>query len=270
MIRIKKSKRAPAILGTRGRQATKRLCEQYDASPEDYRNGTRSFTSRDFDSDIYGAPSVKDALQKAQHGKCAFCESKIMHIAYGDVEHFRPKAGYRQHPDSPLARPGYYWLVYEWSNLFFCCQLCNQRFKRNHFPLSDDSPRATCHHDDVRQECPLLVHPELEDPAAFLEFDGEYVRAIGGHPRGEATIRVLGLNRQEIVERRRDVIDRIKVLLELRELMAQRIEADGSREDLRRLAAIDEQLEWYMTDGRSDPAEYAAMIRAAIRARLHS
>ena len=58
-----------------------------------------------------------------------FCESKVSHIAYGDVEHFRPKAGYRQRPEDPLVQPGYYWLAYEWSNLLFCCQLCNQRFK---------------------------------------------------------------------------------------------------------------------------------------------
>ena len=54
--------------------------------------------------------SVKDALREAQHGKCAFCESKISHIAHGDVEHFRPKAGYRQNPEDPLVQPGYYWL----------------------------------------------------------------------------------------------------------------------------------------------------------------
>ena len=120
----------------------KRLCEQYDSSPDSYKSGAKAFASRDFESGIYGAKSVKQALQKAQHGKCAFCESKITHIAYGDVEHFRPKAGYRQCPKDPLVRPGYYRLAYEWSNLFFCCTLCNQRFKGNHFPLADPARRA--------------------------------------------------------------------------------------------------------------------------------
>ena len=78
------------------------------------------------------------------------------HIAYGDVEHYRPKAGYRQDAEDPLGRPGYYWLAYEWSNLLFCCQICNQRFKRNLFPLVDPARRAETHHDDLSSEQPLF------------------------------------------------------------------------------------------------------------------
>jgi uncharacterized protein (TIGR02646 family) len=267
VIRIKKPEQVPAILQKRGREARRRLCRRYDHSPEAYKDGKKSFASRDFDSGIYGAKSVKSALQKAQHGKCAFCESKITHIAPGDVEHFRPKAGYRQRPDGPLIRPGYYWLAYEWSNLFFCCPLCNRRFKRNHFPLEDDTWRATSHHDDIGRERPLLIHPELDDPASFLEFDEEYVRAIEGHPRGQATIEVLGLNRSEIVERRRDVLRSIKVLVECRELIARQANERRDPEALARLAAIDGQLDWYVASDRPDSAEYVAMIRAALGAR---
>ena len=75
MIRIKKPKQPPAILRTRGRQATKRLCKSYDCSPAAYKSGKKSFASRDFDSSVYGAASVKNALRRAQHDKCAFCES---------------------------------------------------------------------------------------------------------------------------------------------------------------------------------------------------
>src|SRR5262249_19201025 len=148
-----------------------------------------------FKGAIYGHPSVKDALRKAQHDKCALCEAKITHVQYGDVEHFRPKAGYRQHPEDPLVRPGYYWLAYEWSNLLFCCQLCNQRFKGNHFPLADPARRARSHRDDITQEEPLLINPTTEDPADFLEFRENVIRAIDDNPRGNATIKVFGLDR---------------------------------------------------------------------------
>ncbi len=87
-----------------------------------------------------------------QHDKCAFCESKVSAIAYGDVEHFRPKAGYQQSHDDDLQRPGYYWLAYEWSNLFFSCSICNQQGKRNVFPLANPRRRATCHRDDIGLE----------------------------------------------------------------------------------------------------------------------
>jgi uncharacterized protein (TIGR02646 family) len=267
VIRIKKPEQAPAILKNRGREATRQLCEQYDSSPVAYKKGAKSFTSGDFDSDIYGAKSVKQALQKAQHGKCAFCESKITHITYGDVEHFRPKAGYRQRPDDPLVRPGYYWLAYDWSNLFFCCSLCNQRFKRNHFPLTDATQRAASHHDPIEREQPLLIHPEFDDPASFLEFDQEYVRSIGGHPRGEATILILGLNREEIVEKRRHLFGLIKDLIDCRDLLARQVEANPSSESSRRLTLVDERLDWYAEAYRSDTAEYAAMIRAVLPAR---
>ncbi len=191
MIRIKKPKQAPDILRKRGVKAARQFREQYDADPEAHKGWS-------FDSGIYGAKSVKNALQKAQHDKCAFCESKVSHIAYGDVEHFRPKAGYRQGPNDPLVRPGYYWLAYEWSNLLFCCQLCNQRFKGNHFPLIDDTQRAKSHHDDIKNEQPLFIHPAIEDPSDFLEFDKEYLCAIDDNARGKATIEALGLNRDKL------------------------------------------------------------------------
>jgi hypothetical protein len=98
VIRIKKPTKAPAVLVNRGKTATQQLCVKYDSD---------SNTAKDFrfNSRIYAAKTVKTALQKAQHDKCAFCESKFSHIAYGDVEHFRPKAGYRQHPDDPSLSP---------------------------------------------------------------------------------------------------------------------------------------------------------------------
>ena len=104
-------------------------------------------------------PSVK-----AQHDKCCFCESKVTHISYGDVKHYRPKAGYRQDPEEPLGRPGYYWLAYEWSNLMFCCQICNQRFKRNLFPLADPARRAETHHDDLSTKHAIFLHPGYRGP----------------------------------------------------------------------------------------------------------
>ena len=105
---------------------------------------------------------------------------------------FDPKRGIDRDPRDPLVQPGYYWLAYEWSNLLFCCQLCNQRFKRNHFPLADETKRARSHHEDIKNEQPLLIHPAQDDPGMFLEFNEEYLRAINGNQRGKATIEILG------------------------------------------------------------------------------
>ena len=134
MIKISKPP-APAVLQGRGQAKRAKHCADYDRSPADYEAGAKTFT---FDDALYGHASVKQALIAAQHGKCCFCERKIG--AEGDVEHFRPKASFCQGERSPLERPGYYWLAYEWDNLLLACPICNQRFKRNYFPLR--SPRS--------------------------------------------------------------------------------------------------------------------------------
>ena len=96
MIRVRKPEKAPRILRERGKHTT-------ETNQQAFINGERTFK---FDSSIYGAKSVKDALIKAQDDKCAFCESKVGHIAYGDVEHYRPKGGVRQTEADPLDQPG--------------------------------------------------------------------------------------------------------------------------------------------------------------------
>jgi uncharacterized protein (TIGR02646 family) len=206
VIRIKQPTKAPGVLHFRGKDETRRLCEEFDIDPTAPKRWA-------FNKRVYAATSVKSALRKTQHDKCAFCESKISHIAYGDVEHFRPKAGYRQQADGPLARPGYYWLAYELANLLFCCAICNRRHKGNYFPPIDGARRAKSHHDDIENERPFFIHPVEEDPQEFLDFNEEYVRAIGGNDRGKATIDALGLNREPIVERRRDALAKLRLLI---------------------------------------------------------
>jgi uncharacterized protein (TIGR02646 family) len=261
--RIKKPTEAPEVLRRRGTPATRELCEQIDADPKAH----KAFR---FNDGIYAHRSVKDALRKAQHDKCALCESKITHIAYGDVEHFRPKAGYRQDPDEALVQPGYYWLAYEWSNLLFCCQLCNQQFKGNHFPLADPARRARTHRDDVSREEPLLINPSIEDPADFLEFRENVVRAIDDNPRGIATIKVFGLDRGELDGHRlrrfswfRLLIPHVEKLIHTRDTIAELIEEDPTPKRRKDLAEAEAALEQFL----GDSAEYAAMIRAALRAR---
>jgi hypothetical protein len=253
MIQVRKPAAAPAILLTRGATATQTLCKEYDSSPEDYNSGAKTFD--DFDRSIYAADEVKDALRTAQHDKCAFCESKVTHISYGDVEHYRPKAGYRQRHADPLRRPGYYWLAYDWANLFFCCQLCNQRFKRNLFPLKDGRRRARPHKRTHDKEEPLFINPS-QDPAVFLEFRRHYVHAVGGCREGETTIEALGLNREELAEKRADRLGLLKPLMTIRDKLRGIVAPTPADLDLLR------EVEEALRASTADSAEYAAMARA--------
>jgi uncharacterized protein (TIGR02646 family) len=217
MIRVAKPNPAPAILRNRGNATTEANNAAFDAEPDAYRDGTRRFS---FDGSLYGAKSVKNALIKAQHGKCAFCESKTTHIAYGDVEHFRPKGGARQSAGEPMALPGYYWLAYAWENLFLACTLCNQRFKQNLFPLADPDRRARNHREDVGAEAPLFLDPARDAPEEFIGFREEIAFPINDDPRGRATIEALGLNRPALTERRRDRYQMLRALHDLLQLSA--------------------------------------------------
>jgi uncharacterized protein (TIGR02646 family) len=191
---------------------------------------------------------VKTSVCTAQYGKCAFCESKVVHIAYGDVEHYRPKGGYQQSPEGPLVQPGYYWLAYEWSNLFFCCQICNQRHKRNLFPLNDSNQRAKSHRYNFEIEQPWFIDPATEDPSALLEFHEDYIHSIDGNIRTTATIDALCLNRVELAELRRDFLEPIKALIDCRKLLAKQVAKVPQPELLDQLDAINVQLLQCATD----------------------
>jgi uncharacterized protein (TIGR02646 family) len=258
VIRIYRPSQAPKILKNRGVKATIQLCEQVDASR--HARGRKAIELK-FDRTIYGSKSVKNALLKAQHDKCAYCEAKGSHVAHGDVEHFRPKGGYQETRDTLLIKPGYYWLAYDWSNLLFCCQICNQTHKRNQFPLVDESRRARSHKHAIHAEEPLLIDPSSEDPAKFMDFHEEYIRAIDGDKRGEATIAALGLNRDKMIERRRDALAKLKLLVKSRDRLADQISQQPNAELIHLLDEITRHLQ----DCVSSAGEYAAMARAALR-----
>jgi uncharacterized protein (TIGR02646 family) len=246
---------APAFLLDRGPEATRQICALYQSAPHEYNKGDKTF---DFDTSLYAAKEVKEALLNAQHKKCAFCESFFRHTGYGDVEHFRPKAGYKQKEADELKRPGYYWLVYAWDNLFCSCQLCNQQFKRNLFPLKDGRRRARTHKHKLDKEQPLLVDPSRLDPLSFIGFRQEYAYAVGDCDEGRCTIDVLGLNREELVEVRRDRLARLKDLVRLRELLRKQVATAGMPELSGELQTVEEKLKALI----EPTGEYAAMHRA--------
>jgi uncharacterized protein (TIGR02646 family) len=260
VIRINKPADPPAVLAGRGIKAAQQLRDEYDSDPVAFREGAKRL---DIKRSIYANQAVVEALTIAQHRKCCFCERKSL----GDVEHYRPKSGYQQSADDPLERPGYYWLAYDWDNLFLACGPCNQRFKRNQFPLEIPQNRARSHHDKVESEAPLLIHPQKDDPQEHIGFREEIAYPIGNSPRGRASIEVLGLNHEEIVESRRN---RFALLLGLKKLrnalvqeINQQIETSGTASSAlaEQLIKIDE----LFTQALDMSAEYSSMAKAVLQ-----
>ena len=252
MIRINKPRLAPQVLRTKGKKKTQANCTSYTQNKRSYDTGQKKFA---FDSNVYGHKTVKAALRKAQHDKCCFCESKVTHISYGDVEHFRPKAGVRQRPGVPMEKPGYYWLAYEWSNLFFSCQLCNQRYKETLFPLIKQGDRAKSHNDVINLEKPLFINP-TEDVEKFISFREEVIFAIDDKPRGKATIKALGLDRDELNDMRKDCYDKLELIYELANLKPPVPQSKNAK------ALINRSIQ--------SSSQYASMIRCAVNAKFKS
>lgn len=132
---------------------------------------------------------AKKQLLIESKDKCAYCETPTSVIAYGDVEHFRPKSTY-------------WWLAYCYENYMASCTVCNQRYKSDNFSVVNAAikgPVVKSTHTDAQlgaiaptitpdpetdadgmpladlftamnNEHALLIDPYFEDPADYLAY----------------------------------------------------------------------------------------------------
>ena len=185
---------------------------------------------------------AKEQLLAETRDKCAYCEASISVVAFGDVEHYRPKSVY-------------WWLAYCYDNYLVSCQICNQRFKKDLFPIQDrrmlgpvlyrnttdafiDSKAGAIVpnpliQDEVnefirehKQERPLLLNPYFDEPSEYFAYRADDVlreveiTADSDEPQVEiivqfessevesiavASIESYGLNRKELKGRRYEV-----------------------------------------------------------------
>ena len=191
-------------LAVKGAAEVNKMTAQYNA-------GIRQFK---FASSIYGDAAVKKKLIKIQHDKCCFCERKISAGEPGHIEHYRPKAGYKADENTPIVRPGYFWLAYEFSNLYYSCYRCNCTYKKNYFPLSDETQRAYYHVRDISREDPLILDP-CSDPSRHLIFQRENIKPKGGSAYGKETIKKTGLNRKALATERREYLNTLDILAKI-------------------------------------------------------
>lgn len=118
MIKLTRVQTAQAITGAlRGKHRVNKLLDMLGALQA---NGG-SLDSKYWKSkDHWG--KAKPQLKQESHEKCAYCEAPTAVVAHGDVEHFRPKSKY-------------WWLAYYVGNYVYACQICNQVYKSDNFPV---------------------------------------------------------------------------------------------------------------------------------------
>jgi hypothetical protein len=156
--------------------------------------------------------SIANALSRAQHKKCCYCEGRLK-TKFNHVEHYRPKGRATREPGSKL-KHGYWWLAYTWDNLLFSCASCNSIAKNDLFPLAHGSIALQAEEAAPGSEIPLLLNPGAAiNPVEHIIFILEPVNPKLGAPQwrararnkslvGEKTIEICQLNSQDLLENR--------------------------------------------------------------------
>jgi uncharacterized protein (TIGR02646 family) len=124
----------------------------------------------------YRHEDIKSAIVAETHGKCAYCETKVVHSQPGDIEHIFPKSIDRAK-------------TFEWQNLTLACRTCNAN-KSNKDPNYEH-----------------IMDPYKVDPLEHLVFLGPLV-ASSGSVEGTNTRTILELHRTALTEDRQHVLER--------------------------------------------------------------
>lgn len=124
----------------------------------------------------------KKALMESSFGKCMYCESEVLHIDYGDVEHIKPKSTFPEHK-------------FNWVNLGFACIKCNRENKKDKYD-------------------PNFIDPYEENPDDHIQAAVGIIIAKNGSQKGQITIDIVNLNRPDLLEKRYTDLMKFQRLIE--------------------------------------------------------
>jgi uncharacterized protein (TIGR02646 family) len=175
---------------------------------------------------------AKDQLRAEANGKCAYCESQASAVTHADVEHFRPK-------------DIYWWLAYCYDNYLYSCQICNQSFKSNRFPILGtllaapvagigadvlspdplDPAAADAFHVLCQAEQAGLVNPYFDDPEQFYAWEADEdlkevrlkAKGAGAAFQVKSAEDFYGLNREELRRLRYQIYEMLLLLRKMRD-----------------------------------------------------
>jgi uncharacterized protein (TIGR02646 family) len=189
MIKINRTKE-PKIL----KEKSSIWLNEYSIARSNYLSNKTSANKRKVNASEkrYNNVAVKNALKKMFFNKCAFCESYITHIDYGQIEHFKPKSKY---PD----------FCFEWENLLLSCSICNGKSnKGDKFPLEDENGP--------------LINPVNEKPDDFFKFEYDELMQryllFPKNERAKTMLKIIKLNRDDLAEKRTLDVLKIKMFKE--------------------------------------------------------
>ena len=191
---------------------------------------------------VHAEEDVRKAVGELFFAKCAFCES----LTEADVTpgHYRPPDGALE-LDGTFLPDHYWWLAYEWANLYLVCPVCSA-MKGNRFPITGRRATSDAGNAEFLAEAPLLLDPCDDNPQSHLAYS-EQGEVVSDTERGRTTIALLALNRESLVQARRATYEELtESWLELRDRLTTRA-ADAEAAALAELA--------------NDPLPYAGLRR---------
>ncbi|WP_206797529.1 HNH endonuclease [Amycolatopsis sp. MtRt-6] len=129
--------------------------------------------------------TLKRALIQFAPGRarCMYCGDN----EGSDVDHHDPLAR------MPLS-------TFSWDNHLLACSVCNSQHKRDVFPVDADGQ-------------PLLLDPTVDDPFEHLVLALSVGSYLATTPRGEATLKICGLNRDLLTRGRQAAYESLSSLL---------------------------------------------------------
>jgi uncharacterized protein (TIGR02646 family) len=248
--------------------------------------GTGKIKSKKELFEVYRNKDVKSALIKLFQSKCAYCESYIMRVSPGAIEHFRPKtevhekiAGVKK---DNVIYPGYYWLGSEWKNLLFSCTDCNTKRthkllngtervmgKGNYFPLSDSTKRMrkATQRLSTEENYRLLINPCEDEPESFFIYDHKdgsilpRVKTGRVYDMADASINVYGLHRIELLDARKKFATEIITQIERVKEATYNLNAAKTLKEEQRLLSILKRETNILKSYKNSDSEYSGLAR---------
>lgn len=129
----------------------------------------------------YRNVDIKAAVLMETKDKCAYCESKILHVHHAEIEHIKPKSKF---PEK----------CFDWENLTVACSICNNKKS------------------DYYDENIPLINPYTDNPGDHIDCEGPLIFSLDTSTSGKKTVLTLDLNRSALLLSR---CERLKPLLNL-------------------------------------------------------
>lgn len=176
MIRVRKGP-APSVLKKNADKWTGELLAlpPNPSTPAEKRR-LKNLTAR------YRNKEVLAALLRDLHGKCAYCEGRVVDVAFSQIEHYKPKSRFRK-------------LTFAWANLTLGCPQCNLAKSDRWFPAHP------------------FVNPHQDDPSLHFKAGGPLLLELPGDRRAMVTLDALDLNRPELIVSRHEHIKLLRSIV---------------------------------------------------------